>query len=361
MSKVKVKVVIGSNYGDECKGLATHFFSQSEKVKCLNVLFNGGCQRGHTVELKNGKRHIFHHFGSGTFDNAITYFDQDFMVNPAIFIEEYEELKNNGINPICMVSPKCRVSTIYDMFINQIVETYRGKNRHGSCGYGIWETQKRYEDGTYALTYEQLSLMTDLEVTRYLKRIADTYLPHRLSEYGITEIPSEYKELIDSEGLIKHFINDLRTMQYMVQMIDFDTVIYDYDTIVFEGAQGLELDENNLKAMPYITASNTTSYIPVQRVKDFDCDIEICYITRSYFTRHGAGMFPTECNKSDINKDIVDFTNCYNEYQQTIRYGMFDYDEFVGRVQSDIQRAKSEISEIKISIMITHLNYKVLI
>ena len=100
MSKVKVKVVIGSNYGDEGKGLATHYFS-SQGGKTLNVLFNGGCQRGHTVEYKEDdglttvfdpKRYIFHHFGSGICDKADTYFDQDFMVNPALFVWEYDNL-----------------------------------------------------------------------------------------------------------------------------------------------------------------------------------------------------------------------------------------------------------------------------
>lgn len=357
MSKVKVKVVIGSNYGDEGKGLATHFFSQSEKNKCLNVLFNGGCQRGHTVELKDGTRHIFHHFGSGTFDNAHTYFDQNFMVNPAIFIQEYNELKKYGIKPICMISPKCRVSTMYDMFINQIVEIHRDNKRHGSCGYGIWETQKRYDDGDFALDYNQLSHMDDKDVVDYLHNIANIYLPKKLSEYGITEIPQEYQELIRSEGLIEHFVSDLREMQYITCMCDFDRIRNKYNTIVFEGAQGLELDENNLKALPHITASNTTSYTPIQRVNDFDCDVEICYITRSYFTRHGAGILPTECNKSDINENITDLTNCYNDYQQTIRYGMFDYDEFINRVKADIQRAREKISGIKTSVMITHLNY----
>lgn len=60
MSKVDVKVIVGSNYGDEGKGMATHFFSNNaQKQLCLNVLYNGGCQRGHTVELRNGKRHVF--------------------------------------------------------------------------------------------------------------------------------------------------------------------------------------------------------------------------------------------------------------------------------------------------------------
>ena len=91
MNKVKVKIVIGSNYGDECKGLATHYFSQCRDsgTRCLNVLFNGGSQRGHTVELKNEYRHIFHHFGSGTLSNADTYFDQNFILNPIVFVTEF--------------------------------------------------------------------------------------------------------------------------------------------------------------------------------------------------------------------------------------------------------------------------------
>lgn len=74
---------------------------KNQNKSCLNVLYNGGCQRGHTVELKNGSRHIFHHFGSGTYDNAHTYFDKDFIVNPIMFMNEYETLySDKKIMPI---------------------------------------------------------------------------------------------------------------------------------------------------------------------------------------------------------------------------------------------------------------------
>ena len=92
MNKVSVKIVIGSNYGDEGKGMATYYFSNNGNQKCLNVLYNGGCQRGHTVELQDGRRHIFHHFGSGTYANAATYFDADFMVNPIFYNKERKQI-----------------------------------------------------------------------------------------------------------------------------------------------------------------------------------------------------------------------------------------------------------------------------
>lgn len=359
MSKVDVKVIVGSNYGDEGKGMATHFFSNNaQKQLCLNVLYNGGCQRGHTVELRNGKRHVFHHFGSGTYSKAHTFFDEDFMVNPTFFIDEFNQLQTeDSVTPVCIASPKCRVTTPYDIFINQIIETERDENRHGSCGYGIWETKKRYEDGQYALFFGDLINKTNNEILNYLNGIACDYLPKRLKYYGITKIPYEYKKLIHSHGLAEHFLFDLREMQKIVNVDTFRRIRNWYSTIIFEGAQGLALDENNFTAYPHVTASKTTSLIPVKRVSDMDANIEVCYITRSYFTKHGAGVFPTECAKNKINANIEDRTNVENTYQEKLRYGTFDFLEFLSRVQKDMKSAKVIRPDLKTSLFITHLNY----
>ena len=45
---MEVKIVVGANYGDEGKGMATAYFSKQayeNKQKCLNILYNGSCQR----------------------------------------------------------------------------------------------------------------------------------------------------------------------------------------------------------------------------------------------------------------------------------------------------------------------------
>jgi adenylosuccinate synthase len=354
-----IKVVIGSNYGDECKGLATNYFSSNSDGKCLNVLFNGGSQRGHTVDLKNGWRHVFHHFGSGTFSGATTYFDKNFMVYPAEFVREYITLP---VRPRCFASKDCRVTTPYDAFINWIVEDSRGDSRHGSCGYGVWETQKRYEDGNYSFRLSKLFSMRDEEIFEYLTDIANVYLPNRLKYYGIYRIPDEYKVLISSERLRHHFLQDIREMQSVVEIADFQHIAEAFDTIVFEGAQGLALDENNKKSYPHVTASDTTSQNPLKLIKELQCscDIEVCYITRSYFTRHGAGEFPTECDKDKINPLIEDATNIDNKYQKSIRYGYFDKKEFMSRVNSDRSLAYSLCGEdfpIKFSVFVSHLNY----
>lgn len=82
-------------------------------------------------------------------------------------------------------------------------------------------------------------------------------------------------------------------------------------------------------------------------------DIEVCYITRPYFTRHGAGPFETECPKDEINPDMEDATNAKNPFQDSLRYGKFDCDVFCERICDDIDYAK----DANVSIFVTQLNY----
>ena len=86
-----IKVIIGASYGDEGKGLAADFFGAEagKKHGTINVLTNGGPQRGHTVELENGTRHVFKHLGAAAFRGAATYMAEQFLVNPMEFCREY--------------------------------------------------------------------------------------------------------------------------------------------------------------------------------------------------------------------------------------------------------------------------------
>ena len=94
MNKKNINIVIGANYGDEGKGLVTNWLSnQYSSDNSVIILNNGGAQRGHTVEDQSGFRHVFHHFGSTTNKNYISYCSQFFIINPAIWFIEKEELK----------------------------------------------------------------------------------------------------------------------------------------------------------------------------------------------------------------------------------------------------------------------------
>ena len=125
-----VKAVIGANYGDEGKGLVTNFLVEQaieNKRKVAGVLNNGGAQRGHTV-VKDNIRHVFHHFGSGTLNNAPTFITDQFVLNPIVFVEEYKELLELGIEPKVYIDKNALITLPYDMMINQMACQYMKKN-----------------------------------------------------------------------------------------------------------------------------------------------------------------------------------------------------------------------------------------
>ena len=358
----EVKVVVGANYGDEGKGLATRFFTLQALGRghaCLNVLYNGSSQRGHTAELPSGQRHVFHHFGSGTLDGAVTFFHKDFMVNPATFVQEYEQLEELGIQPKCFVADECRVVTPFDMMINQVVENSRGDERHGSCGVGVWETQQRYAQSRFNLSFGQMKVLSNQRLYQYLYEMAQTYVPSRLLEYKIGVANPLVALGAGLATFIQHFINDFRYMEAKATAVNDDTIddMYRrYDTVIFEAGQGLALDENNIAMRPHVTASKTGSQVPVQIALPRAKHIEVCYVTRSYLTRHGAGPLPTECPPNEIGIEDIDQTNIDNEFQGSIRYGHMDYRDLTYRMEADRMANNSDSSRLSYSVMMTHGN-----
>ena len=347
------KIVIGANFGDEGKGLMTDYFANEAKKQdksCLVVCHNGGSQRGHTVVSPSGLRHVFHHFGSGNYEGADTYLSSEFIVNPIIFNREFSELKSKELMTKCYVDRNCYITTPFDMMINQIVEEHRGDGKHGSCGLGIFETIVRSRTDKSYSVYE-FSNMPVCDMRMFLDNIATEYLPYRLKQLGIENIPAKWAEILNDKGnIIENYINDFLFMLDNVQIINSD-IVDDYNYVIFEGAQGLLLDQNNLSYMPHLTPSNTGIKNPMDIIGNRECEVEACYVSRTYMTRHGAGRFDTECKKSDINENIVDLTNIPNPYQDTIRYGMLMLNDLKNRIISDLGSAN-----VNKSIAITHLN-----
>ena len=331
-----IKAVIGANYGDEGKGLMTDYFCHEaiQNGTCLNVLTNGGSQRGHTV-CADGIRHIFHHFGSGTIAGATTYIPQQFVCNPITMVAEWKDLNRKKIYPQVFVNPKAHVSTPYDMIYNMLVREQ--ENKHNTCGYGIYETQKR--NGKKFDFYFHCSRN---DIKRELIKVRNDYYYFRMSETNIRLNP-EWEELFYSEELLNHFIDDLETMRRSVHLYD-DDILLDYDTVVFENGQGLLLDKDY--DSEYGTSSNT-GLKAVANILDNTSitePIEACYVSRTYLTRHGDGNIEHECDLQ-----LLDETNVYNEHQGHLRYGLLTITDLTHRIYAD----KCEHAHDKI-LAITH-------
>lgn len=355
----KAVIVIGCSYGDEGKGLAAVYSAKRLGGRCLNILINGGAQRGHTVDLPDGRRHIFRHFGSASMVGAVSCADEDYMVNPMLFVQEQQELLLDfDLSPRLMVSGRCRVTLPWDMMLGQIIEENRGSARHGSCGCGIYETKLRFETTDWALRFGELVSLSADEFIKYCRRVAEEYLPARLQALGVTPGPA-WEPILKDEGIFLNFWEDVCTMRSSTEIyFDWKKAAEPFDTLVFEAGQGLALDAENIRDFPYLTPSRTTSLISARRIAALsgETDSEIFYVTRSYLTRHGPGPFPTECSKDSINPDMIDRTNVPNPHQLSLRYGMFDGESVLKRVRQDLETTRSVLPDVKSAVMVTHLN-----
>ncbi len=321
-------VVIGAGYGDEGKGATVNSLSSPDSIVCR---FNGGSQAGHTV-VYEGIRHVFSHFGAGTLKGAATHLSHFFVCNPSAFLVEYEVLYNHGIRPKVTVSPDCPVTTIYDVVLNRIIETYRGKDKHGSVGVGFGETLERNMHPEYSLTV--LDLEVSCHCQRKLRRIRDEWVPKRLGQLGInpTHYPEWYYLLTDDMPIYK-MEKDFFLFLTRVS-VQHDGYLSDkLDRVIFEGAQGLLLDQN-YGMFPHVTRSNTG--LKNVRALVGDSTLDVKYVTRAYTTRHGAGPLPFELPGKPY-PGIEDKTNITGDYQGSLRFSYLNLDTTSNAIQNDKQ------------------------
>ena len=321
----KIVAVIGSGYGDEGKGLMTDYYA-SKMDGSIVVRSNGGAQAGHTVVTPEGKRHVFSHFGSGTFTGTPTYLSEHFVANPLLFKKEMEVLRriNSGIIPVIFANPSVLITTPFDMLLNQRFETDRGGKLHGSVGVGFGETIER------SLVHSSMTLQDVLgwkafgknqyqvEIFEFLNDIREQYIPTRVN---LNKVRPEFLEILNNNDLIYDFIDQLDEMIESFQLIT-DYGVLSNVPLIFEGAQGLQLDMD-YGYFPHVTRSNCgmKNISKILEQIPGDHDVTAHYVTRAYTTRHGAGPLNGE---RALPHEIVDKTNIPNEFQGDLRFAPLD-------------------------------------
>lgn len=324
---MKAWAVIGANYGDESKGKHVDYLCAKHGVD-LVVRFNGGAQAGHTVVTPDGRRHVFHHFGSGTFLGVPTYLSRFFVCNPILFNREWDELRPKlSVDPIVYIDPNCLVTTPWDMVINQAVERMRGDARHGSCGVGFNETIERSSHERFALRVHEL--WDHNKRNRVIYDIGKEWILQRIHQLGLD--PSYLKVYLDDfDNIYSAWALDVGLFLGRTHLV----LDVSNEKIVFEGAQGLLLDQNYKEGFPHLTRSNTGARNVVVLAKEWGVEeLEAIYCTRTYLTRHGAGPLSNEyVPKSNL---VDDDTNVPHEFQGTLRYAPLDVNELINRVMVD--------------------------
>jgi adenylosuccinate synthase len=323
---MKAYAVIGMNYGDEGKGHIINFLSDSET---LNIRFNGGGQASHAVNLADGRSHVFHHFGSGSLRGARTLLASHFILNPLIFMKELGLLKDAAPREV-LIDPRCRVTTPYDMLVNEFSVKYKKKN--DTCGCGINETVERSIFRQLKITARDLLEKSEAQLMKILLMIEGEHLPWRLDKLGLPK--EEFKkfamEKVEIAALPQLFIRGAKWMIEHSAVWSEETVIdrflakHPKGRIVFEGAQGMLLDQKRDPTYGTRSSTGMTNVLDALRLVKTSLDLDIYLVTRTYMTRHGDG--PMFYESKLPYKNITDPTNPTNPYQGVMRYGYLDMD-----------------------------------
>ncbi len=318
---MQAHIVIGANFGDEGKGQTVDYLCRRTRDNIV-VRHNGGAQAAHTVVTKD-IRHVFHHFGSGTLAGSPTFLSKYFIVNPKAFIEESNDLVSLGMTPKVFSHRESLLTTPLDWVLNWRLEEQRGNSRHGSCGMGINETVERCLNERYKTTLNDIFNIDDL--IKKLEIIGTEYVKGRAEKLGIS-----LNEL--STSAIEPFIEDCQEMSKMIVPLSNNKILKTYRHVIFEGAQGLLLDEHH-HFFPYVTRSKTGVTNAVQILKEIDVSAaDVYYVTRSYLTRHGAGPLPYEKQIDEFE----DITNIPNPHQGALRFAPLNIDLFKQSVSNDL-------------------------
>ena len=318
MKSIRARAIIGAGYGDEGKGLLTDLLAATTSDSVV-VRSNGGAQAGHTVVTADGRRHVFHHIGSGALAGACTHLSAHFVAHPMMMLDEWDALRTIGANLAISSDPRAIVTTPFDMMLNQALEISRGVARHGSCGLGFGETIERNLCPEFAIRTQDL-FRPDLAAR--LRRIWSEWVPARIERLGIKALPSSIADGLDIDIVIARFLADCEAYLDRVTLWP-DSRVAEKGQVIFEAAQGLMLDQD-CGAFPHVTRSNTGLKNMLAIAEEAGItSIEAAYATRCYATRHGAGPLTHEV---DALGDIAaeDPTNAPNSWQGSLRLAPLD-------------------------------------
>ncbi|MBE0697141.1 MAG: adenylosuccinate synthetase, partial [Anaerolineaceae bacterium] len=238
-------------YGDAGKGSIVDFLTRSTGVHTV-VRYNGGAQAAHNVITPDGRHHTFAQFGSGMFVPGVrTHLSRFMLLHPLAMLAEERALRALRVGDAfsrTSIEREALVITPYQQAANRLKELARGDARHGSCGMGIGETMADWLDNGSAVLFAG-----DLEdrpiLLRKLRWMRETKLAQL--ENVLAELP--HSAAVETEC---HLLKDVHSVEMIadlfysfagqVQLVDqgyLGNLLRQPGTTVFEGAQGVLLDE----------------------------------------------------------------------------------------------------------------------
>ena len=355
-----INIVLGSLFGDEGKGNSVQWLCKKaleEGKNPLVIRFSGGAQAGHRV-INGTNEHICSLFGAGVLLGVPTYLNENVYIDPVSLKREYEILVNKGLKPKLYINKRCRVVTPYDKIADFGDENVQ---KHGTTGCGIHGTFVRYNEaehpqGMYALHLNKYRLI-------YYKSDELTFLDIAREYYETKhnkKIVVDKKEIDSFENACSWFY-DNTNMQLKNINKDNDIIFVDdmplkydnFDTLIFEGSQGLLLDMDN-GFMPHCTPSR----VGLNGIDEkYLNKANVYLVMRSYLTRHGNGFNPKDEEVVRKNyKNLFEASNFDHGPQGKFKIGLLEHrlirDAFVRHRLDNYYR----MNKCMFNLIITHMD-----
>lgn len=317
-------IITDLGFGDAGKGSLVDWLVRTRGQKVV-VRYNGGAQAAHNVVTPDGVHHTFSQFGSGTLAGARTHLSRHMLVNLPALISESEALSALGVAaPMSRltIERSAPLTTPYHIALNRLQELSRGKGRHGSCGRGIGETTALAE--SHPREAPRVGDLDYEEVLREHLMFARDILHAKVAQLDVSSARASCeKAVFDDPKLLDTTVELYLEIGRQLSLVDNDYlgVLLRQEDIIFEGAQGVLLDQW-YGFHPYTTWSCTTPANADDLLDGFSGDILRLGIVRGYLTRHGPGPFPTE--SQELTSALPDGHNGFGRWQGAFRAGFFD-------------------------------------
>lgn len=323
----KAYIVTDISYGDAGKGTTVDYLVRQAESAVV-VRHNGGAQAAHNVVLPDGTHFTFAQFGSGSLVPGVrTHLSRFMVINPQNMLYEAEALKWHvpDVWERVTVDQDALITTPWHRAANRLREQARRGDRHGSCGLGVGET---VSDSLYAP--EHAIRVRDLRESNLEDRL------NALRDYKLQQLKRELDmhyivnspdwEPFTNEFLAMAMVATYRMWLDRVTVVEGDVLgelAARHDLLVFEGAQGVLLDER-YGFHPYTTWSKTTHQNALTLLDEIGFQGEVTRLgtMRSYTTRHGAGPFVTE--DAILTGHLPDAHNGFGAWQGNFRVGYLD-------------------------------------
>ncbi|MBR5687993.1 MAG: adenylosuccinate synthase [Prevotella sp.] len=282
MSKGKVDVLLGLQWGDEGKGKVVDVLTPEYDVIAR---FQGGPNAGHTLEFE-GQKYVLRSIPSGIFQGGkINIIGNGVVLAPDLFMDEAKDLEKSGHNlkDRLHISKKAHLIMPTHRLLDAALEVAKGKSKVGTTGKGIGPT------------YTDKVSRNGLRVGDIFDHFDEKYAAHKArhiamlnnlhyTDFDITEVEKKWMEGIE---YIKQF-------HVVDSEHEINKVLKEGKSILCEGAQGTMLDID-FGSYPFVTSSNTICAGACTGLGIGPNKIgHVFGIMKAYCTRVGAGPFPTE-------------------------------------------------------------------